>query len=114
MQDLIVEIYMRDRSLNESIPPALRKPMECLIRMVNSYYSNRIEGNLIMPSEVLHLQEEFDTHRVRDELLEVKQHLEVQFQLAKGKTGRGRICSPDFFRLVHEAFYEGLPRCALC
>lgn len=109
LQDLIVEIYSRDRALNDSIPPALRKPMEYLLRMVNSYYSNKIEGNPTLPSEVLHLQEENGDREVDDDLMEIKQHLEVQCKIAFGEIERNKVSSRDFLSEVHKAFYEGLP-----
>ena len=48
MHDINIFIYIISLSNNSdkyNIPDSLREPMIYLLRVVNSYYSNKIEGN---------------------------------------------------------------------
>lgn len=49
LQDQVVQITRLDAALHAKIPGALRLPMMKLLRVVNSYYSNKIEGNSTTP-----------------------------------------------------------------
>jgi hypothetical protein len=44
-QDKIIELIKADAELDQSIPDSLRSSLEWLLRLVNSYYSNKIEVN---------------------------------------------------------------------
>lgn len=110
LQDAVVELYTLDSALNANIPESLRLPMVKLLRVVNSFYSNKIEGNPTHPAEILHAQEEGGANDPSDDLLEIKQHIEVQARLANLEIGRGVICTSKFFREVHKEFYQGLPK----
>jgi Fic family protein len=109
LQDAVVELCMLDAALNANIPDALRKPMEHLLRVVNSFYSNKIEGNPTHPAEILHAQEESAQNKPSDALLEIKQHIEVQVKLAHSNIGNDVVCSAEFLKTVHKCFYEGVP-----
>jgi len=110
LQDAVVELYTLDAALNANIPESLRLPMVKLLRVVNSFYSNKIEGNPTHPAEILHAQEEGGGNDPSDDLLEIKQHIEVQTRLANLEIGKDLICTSKFFRDVHKEFYQGLPK----
>ncbi|WP_028302822.1 hypothetical protein [Oceanospirillum maris] len=55
-QDKIVDLIRADAELNRSIPNSIRGSLEWLLRLVNSYYSNRIEGNPTHPKDLLSTQ----------------------------------------------------------
>lgn len=55
-QDKMVQLYMAESALNKTIPKSIRSSIEWLLRLVNCYYSNKIEGNLTHPKELLNTQ----------------------------------------------------------
>lgn len=109
LQDAAVELCMADAALNANIPDSLRGPMIYLLRVVNSFYSNKIEGNPTHPAEILHAQEEGEQSKSSDDLLEIKQHVEVQTRLANIDIAKDVVCTPEFLKRIHKSFYEGLP-----
>ncbi len=110
LQDAVVDLFLLDAALNANIPEALREPMTYLLRYVNSFYSNRIEGNPTHPAEILHAQEEGPEKDPTDDLLEIKQHVEVLTLLSNLDVGREVVCTPIFLKKIHKSFYEGLPK----
>lgn len=110
LQDAVVELYTLDSALNANIPASLRRPMIRLLRVVNSFYSNKIEGNPTHPAEILHAQEGAGASDPSDDLLEIKQHVEVQARLENLDIDRDKVCTGSFFRRSHKEFYEGLPK----
>jgi Fic family protein len=109
LQDAIVELCMLDAALNANIPEALREPMTYLLRYVNSFYSNRIEGNPTHPADILHAQEEGLANDSSDDLLEIKQHVEVLTRLSSSDVSLDVVSTPEFLKEIHKSFYEGLP-----
>ena len=55
LQDAVVELMQLDAALNANIPQPLRLPMINLLRQVNSFYSNKIEGNPTLPLSLIHI-----------------------------------------------------------
>lgn len=108
LQDAVVELGRLDAALHSNIPDPLRRPMMTLLRAVNSFYSNRIEGNPTHPAEILHAQEE-NAEKFSDELLEIKRHIEVQKALALAPADRLEICKSSYLARIHKEFYEGVP-----
>ena len=57
-EDKLVELYMADAALNKTIPDSIRSSTEWLLRLVNCFYSNRIEGTPpTHPKDLLKSQE---------------------------------------------------------
>lgn len=109
LQDAIMELWRLDAALNSSIPASLRHPMVYLLRVVNSFYSNKIEGNPTHPADILHAQEEGPQPKPSDALLEIKRHVEVQTRLANLDITKERVISNEFLLDIHSSFYEALP-----
>lgn len=109
LQDALVELGRLDAALHANIPEPLRRPMTVLLRAVNSFYSNRIEGNPTHPAEILHAQEEVKEKELSDELLEIKRHIEVQRNLASSPVDRLELCKEEYLLKIHREFYEGIP-----
>jgi hypothetical protein len=78
LKEAVAELIHLDAALNANIPKSLRAPMMQLQRQVNSYYSNKIEGNSASPANALsaHLNSA-DGEKLPD-LLEIKHHIEAQ------------------------------------
>lgn len=114
-QDKIVDLIRADAELNRSIPDSIRGSLEWLLRLVNSYYSNRIEGNPTHPKDLLNTQSQQGkkkTYQSKD-LMELLAHLEVQMKLEKLKIDPNAVVSRDFIQSIHKDFYQGLPDEAL-
>ncbi|MGE7812225.1 Fic family protein [Pseudomonas sivasensis] len=109
LQDAVVELGRLDAALHANIPKPLKRPMTVLLRAVNSFYSNRIEGNPTHPADILHAQEEAGARELSDELLEIKRHIEVQKHLAINVVDKLDICKKEYLLGIHKEFYEGVP-----
>lgn len=109
IRDMVVEVYKQSSSLSASIRPSLKPAVEHLLRFVNSYYSNRIEGNSTEPADILHAEEVRPTDLVkRNDLLEVEAHLAAQAALADSKVKPEHITDRAFLCLIHKWFFEDL------
>ena len=108
LQDAAVELYQMDAGLNSNIPKPLIAPMKYLLRIVNSFYSNRIEGNPTLPADILHAQEDQENSSDNADILEIKHHIEVQASLANRAIAPDKVCSGEFLRHIHKEFYQKL------
>ncbi len=84
-----------------------------LVRPMNSYYSNLIEGHDTHPIDIERaLKNDFtDDKRNRDLQSEAVAHINIQKELPKLLEGRQPVnpASWDFLRILHMRFYEELP-----
>ncbi|MCK5831827.1 MAG: Fic family protein [Methylococcales bacterium] len=111
-QDKLVELYMADAALNQTIPDSIRGSTEWLLRQVNCFYSNRIEGNPTHPKDLLKTQDRNDKgnkEEVTDDLMELLAHLEAQIKAKEATTTLKDVSQQDFIRGLHKSFYDGLP-----
>lgn len=109
LQDAVVELMRLDAALYANIPQPLRLPMMNLLRKVNSYYSNKIEGNSTIPAEVLRAQELSTDAKANEDLLEIKRHIEAQRRLTDDPIDEVDICTKEAISRLHREFYEGMP-----
>lgn len=105
LEEKLFEITRLDAQLNTTVPGTIRDAVEGLLRIVNSYYSNKIEGNPTKPSELLDLNDESVEYKSKG-LLEIKRHIEVQVKLNLEHSRVDEVTSQDFIKKIHEAFYE--------
>lgn len=112
LADIAIEIYKTSAQAAGHVHPIVFKELEELLRVVNSYYSNLIEGNSTHPFEVMRamghnfsqdpakraLQEESIAHVEVQRLLEHRLQAEPDLQ----------ITSPDFLIWLHQEFYRRL------
>lgn len=79
--------------------------------VINSYYSNLIEGNRTLPHEIREAQRGDFSHdpAARDYQLESISHIAVQNWIREQNPALSRVCSPTFLLEVHKHFYQGLP-----
>lgn len=111
--DKLLELYTSDSALNRTIPESIRPQTESLLRMVNCYYSNRIEGNPTRPKDLLKSLSEDTPASEREPdvaLMELLAHLEVQLKASHTDPSRSTVCSETFIRNLHNSFYNGLPK----
>src|ERR1700730_9180940 len=110
LTDLAIDLAAKSAGFRRSLPQGLLAALADLVRSMNCYYSNLIEGH--------------DTHRVdieralkndysadpkkRDLQLEAKAHIAVQRWIDEGNF-RGRAVTAEGIRDIHRRFCEHLP-----
>lgn len=113
LADLAIELQKAADDLGRGLHPESAAELADLVRVMNSYYSNLIEGHNTRPRDIESALAgaEIDPER-RPLALEAKAHVEVQ-RMIDGLGLRGELPSPtsiDFIRWVHRAFYDGMPK----
>lgn len=111
--DLVMEVYRKSASLDGLLHPITQKEVTRLLRHINSYYSNRIEGEHTTPADIEKaVKKEYskDEKRKRLQLLSVA-HIEVQALIDEWlETDPDiNVCSKGFLCSIHREFYERVP-----
>lgn len=109
LTDAALELIQLDASLNANILDPLRTPMIHLQRLVNSHYSNKIEGNSASPADLLLAQETPAGGEAAPDFLEVKHHIEAQIRLSIDPIDAASICTRESIACIHRELYKGLP-----
>lgn len=111
--DMAMEVHGEAAALGGSLHRVTRKSISNLLRHINSYYSNLIEGHHTHPSDIERaVRKEYDTDTKNRALQELSlAHIEVQKEIDQRLAGETDIdiCSSDFICWIHEEFYEQVP-----
>ena len=110
LTDLAFELAQKSAGFRHSLPESLRASLSDLVRSMNCYYSNLIEGHDTHPIDIeraLHNDYSTDAKK-RDLQLEAKAHIKVQEWIDKGGL-KGRALATDSIREIHRRFYELVP-----
>ncbi|MDV2078128.1 Fic family protein [Marinobacter xestospongiae] len=93
--------------LSDESSDTLRRHMA----VINSYYSNLIEGNNTKPHEIRQAQQGFYSKdpAKRDLQQESLAHIGVQEWLNEAPPELGNIYSPEFILELHRHFYQNTP-----
>lgn len=112
--DLALELTAKSAAFRSSLPPAMRTGLADLVRAMNCYYSNLIEGHDTHPVDIERaLRNDFSADPVKRDLqLEATAHIAVQGWIDGGGLS-GRATSVDGLREVHRRFCEHLPEAML-
>ena len=110
LADLALELTEKSVGLTKSLPPKIVDPLASLVRSMNCYYSNLIEGHDTHPIDIERaLNEDFSVDpKQRDLQLEAKAHIAVQEWIDEGGLD-GRIAQAKAILETHRRFYELLP-----
>jgi len=110
LSDLALELAQRSAGFRRSLPPSILTSLASLVRSMNCYYSNLIEGHDTHPVQIEQaLNNDFSKDKKKRDLqLEAKAHIAVQQWIEKGGL-KGRSISTDAIRDIHRRFYEELP-----
>jgi Fic family protein len=116
LSDATVELVQSAAVLGTRLHARTATSLAELVAIMNSYYSNLIEGHRTRPRDIERaLANELDTGPRRDLQLEARAHVRVQREIdalfLEGKLGEP--ASGAFIRGLHRSFYEGAPRAAL-
>jgi Fic family protein len=110
LTDLAVELAQRSAGFRRSLPQSLLSSLATLVRSMNCYYSNLIEGHDTHPVDIERaLQGDYNRDaKKRDLQLEAKAHIGVQQWIDDGAL-RGRTTTAEAIREIHRRFCAGLP-----
>jgi Fic family protein len=110
LADLSLELAARSAGFRRSLPEGVRTALADLVRAMNCYYSNLIEGHDTHPVDIERaLKNDYSNDpRKRDLQLEAKAHIAVQKWIDGGGVA-GRTVSQEAVREIHRRFCEGLP-----
>ena len=110
LEDLATELVGKANALASRVHPVVRQSVGDLVRSMNCYYSNLIEGHDTHPRDINRaLAEDYSTEPKKCALqLEAHAHIEVQRMIDGGKVDLPLI-SADFVLWVHQEFGKRLP-----
>ena len=110
LEDMAMELAKKGSALAGTLHPIVRQSLGDLVRSMNCYYSNLIEGHDTHPRDIdKALVDDLSGDPVRRNLqLEAKAHIEVQRMIDKGEAPPV-IPSKEFLLWVHFEFGSRLP-----
>ena len=113
LQDLALEVLQKSAALGTRQHPVTLNTLRDLLRIINSYYSNLIEGHNTHPDDIVRaMQKEYDSEPAKRNLqMESVAHITVQKDMERklreepevNMTGREFLC------YLHREFYQQLP-----
>jgi len=111
--DVAMEVHREAAALRNSLHKITRKSIADLLRHINSYYSNLIEGHHTHPADIERaVRKDYDTDAKKRELQELSlAHIEVQKEIENrlSEDPNLEICSKEFICWIHSAFYKQVP-----
>src|SRR5216684_6062393 len=110
LTDLALELAQKSAGFRRSLPESVLSSLAELVRSMNCYYSNLIEGHDTHPVDIERaLKNDYSNDaRKRDLQLEAKAHINVQKWIDGGGL-KGRPLTSDGIREIHRRFCELLP-----
>jgi Fic family protein len=115
--DLVAALAAAAHTLGARLHPRSAAALADLVRVMNCYYSNLIEGHNTAPRDIERaLANQLDTTEERRNLqLEARAHIRVQREIDR-QFAAGTLPEPasgEFIRWLHRSFYEGAPEAML-
>jgi len=115
--DIIAEISAASATLGAGLHPRTAANLADLVRIMNTYYSNLIEGHNTRPRDIARaLGGEFDQDRDRRHLqIEAAAHVRVQGELDRvaAENKLPEPASREFIQWLHREFYRDAPESML-
>lgn len=110
LADLALELASESSAFKSSLPNGVLAALADLVRSMNCYYSNLIEGHDTHPTDIERaLRDDFSTDpRKRDLQLEAKAHITVQKWIDEGGLV-GRATTAENLKEIHRRFCALLP-----
>src|SRR5947209_15067793 len=110
LTDLALELAQKSAGFRRSLPESLLASLADLVRAMNCYYSNLIEGHDTHPIDIERaLKGDYSNDAKRRNLqLEAKAHIAVQESIDGGAL-QGNAVSTNAIREIHRRFCELLP-----
>lgn len=110
LSDMVVELARRSAGFRGSLPEVLMASLAKLVRAMNCYYSNLIEGHDTHPIDIERaLNQDFSKDAKKRNLqLEAAAHIEVQQWIDSGGLTQKPV-TVAAIREIHRIFYEAMP-----
>src|SRR5580704_5956597 len=110
LTDLAIELAQKSAGFRRSLPESLLVSLARLVRAMNCYYSNLIEGHNTHPIDIERaLNNDYSKNKEKRDLqLEAKAHLAVQGWIDEGGLS-GRTATKNGILEIHKRFCENLP-----
>ena len=111
LTDLAIDLVQKSARFRGSLPSSLLNSLADLVRSMNCYYSNLIEGHNTHPVDIERaLKNDYseEPHK-RNLQLEAKAHIAVQKWIDGGGLRNGRAVSEDGICEIHRRFCAELP-----
>ena len=110
LTELALELAQKSAGFRRSLPDGVVEALADLVRAMNCYYSNLIEGHNTHPVDIERaMREDYSEEpRKRDLQLEARAHVTVQQWIDQDGLA-GRAATADGIREVHRRFCELLP-----
>jgi Fic family protein len=117
IMDVVAELAAKAATLGSALHPRTASNLADLVRIMNTYYSNLIEGHHTRPRDIERaLSGELDPDQKRRDLqLEAKAHVRVQAEVDQ-QFREGTLPDPtssEFIRFLHREFYRDAPESML-
>ena len=111
LPELVMSMVRADAKLAGHLEDVTKETIRQYMAVINSYYSNLIEGNNTLPHEIRAAQrgEYHDDPVKRDLQKESVAHIHVQNWIRAQDPDQDTIYSCDFLKAVHREFYAQLP-----
>jgi Fic family protein len=112
LSDVVAELAAAAAKLGHALHPRTGSNLAALVRIMNSYYSNLIEGHNTRPRDIERaLAGQFDDDRERRNLqIEAAAHVRLQAELdAAIQFVSTEPASPEFILRLHKGFYRDAP-----
>ena len=115
--DVVAELSAKAATLGAALHPRTASNLADLVRIMNTYYSNLIEGHHTRPRDIERaLSGEFDRDRKRRDLqIEARTHVRVQAEIDQA-FAEGSLPDPTsakFIQHLHLEFYRDAPESML-
>jgi Fic family protein len=114
LTDLALELASASSGFRRSLPSGVVRGLAELVRAMNCYYSNLIEGHDTHPVDIERaMNDDFSADRQKRDLqLEARAHVAVQSWIDEGGL-KGRAMTAEGLRETHQRFGELLPAALL-
>lgn len=111
LEDLAYELVSAASALAGQLHPVVQNSVGDLVRSMNCYYSNLIEGHNTVPRDIERvLAHEYSAEpQKRDLQLEAVAHIEVQSRIDSGSDDPSEPVSKPYVRWLHREFCSRLP-----
>jgi len=111
LPDQVINLSQKSARLSGQITGKALPTLENYMRVINSYYSNLIEGHATRPHEIRAAQRgQYSTDLAKRDLQkESLGHMKVQEWLQDQSPNLEQIFTPEFIKEVHRQFYLSIP-----
>jgi Fic family protein len=113
LHDLALSVIQKSAALGSRQHPVTLRSLQELLRIINSYYSNLIEGHNTHPYDIVRaMQKEYDTEPAKRNLqFESVAHITIQGDMEKRLKDAPEIniAGQEFLCYIHREFYKQLP-----